>query len=444
MAIANTQWTTLGAFDALLKLVYKGPVIDELNSRDTIYGFIRKDEGYEGRSLVIPVLKSRAESHGFFATGSRLQSAISPSWANLSIAPKYFYGMLRVDKETMVQSRSDMGAFQRSFGAIVERLPIDAKDTLDRIMCGTGSGRLAASASRAGANPYVVTIADSTAAAGTFPDLRKIGLNMLVDQWSSDVSGATADCASWSVTDVAPSAVASDFTLTDVTGVSTGTPVGTAAHVFTRAGARTSTTRNEAQGLGGIISASNPPLDGANGLQGISVTAAGNAYWKAYVSSAASLRPLNGPLLQTLCDGASMRGRGKISYFFVTYGIRSEYSELQQNVRRTVNTARISGDTTGGIIEDEDGRDFLEFNRIPLVMDKYVPANTIFAPDLSSIFMAVYAPWDWLDDDGRVLKWVPDYASFTAILYMYGELACQQRNRNAIATQVAGEDPIIV
>lgn len=443
MPVSGTQWTTLSAFDALLKTVYKGPVIDELNSRDTIYGFIRKDDGYEGRSLVIPVLKSRAESHGFFASGARLQSAISPSWANLSITPKYFYGMLRVDKETMVQARSDMGAFQRSFGALVERLPIDAKDTLDRIMCGTGTGRLCSIASRSGANPYTMTIQDSAAAAGTFPDLRKIGLNMLVDQWSTDASGASNDAASWSVTDVAPSGVASDFVLQDITGTSTGTPVGTAGRIITRAGARTSTTRNEAMGLGGILSASNPPLD-SGGLQGISVSTAGNAYWKAYVSSAASLRPLNGPLLQTLCDGASMRGRGKISYFFVTYGIRAEYAELQQNVRRSVNTARIAGDTTGGIIEDEDTRDFLEYNRIPLVMDKYVPANTIFAPDLSSIFMAVYAPWDWLDDDGRVLKWVPDYASFTAILYMYGELACQQRNRNAIATQVAGEDPIIV
>lgn len=443
MAITTPQWSTLSVFDALLKTVYKGPVIDELNSRDTVYGLIRKDEGYEGRSLVIPVLKARAESHGFFASGSQLPTSISPAWANLSITPKYFSGTLRVDKETMVQSRSDVGAFQRSFAALVERLPIDSKDTLNRVMVGTGTGRLAASTAISAGPPYTVTIADSASAAGTYPDLRKIGLNMLVDQWSSDASGAAQDAASWSVTDVAPSGNANQFVLDSVTGTSTGTPVGTASHVFTRAGARTSTTRNEAMGLSGIIAATNPPLD-ASGLQGISVSVAGNAYWKSYVSSAGALRPLNGPLLQVLCDGASMKGRGKISYFFVTYGIRAEYSELQQNVRRTVNTARISGDTTGGISENEDARDWLEFNHIPLVMDKYIPANTILAADMSSIFCAVYAPWDWLDDDGRVLKWVPNYASFTAILYMYGELACQQRNRNAVATQVAGDDPIIV
>lgn len=421
--------TDLTTFDSILKDVYLGPIRDQLNSKDTVYGMLNKKDQLDGRQLVVPIRKGRNFSFGFQSANGTLPVALSQQYDNVNVTPKYYYGTVEITKEVIEQSRSSRGAFARAVRTQLEGLPLDMRDDLDRIVLGNGNGVIGTVTGLSGSDFDLTEVTD----------VRKFGINQRLTAYNLDTPAGVVQntgATPMTVTGVSVSSGTATITVDNLTGVANN-------DLIVKDGARTagpSGVRNEMMGLNGIIDDANPSMD-SSGLQGIDRSS--NDFWKSYVDdNGGTNRAITNGLLQSLIDASKIRGNGMIHYFITPYGVRFEYAESQLNVRRNVNTARISGQTTGGFVENEESYDFVEYNNIGFIPDKYAPANTILAVDWDSVWVGRFADFNWLDDDGSILKWSPNRTpSFEAILYFYGELVTTAPNRCAKAEDVIGDDP---
>ena len=64
---------------------------------------------------------------------------------------------------------------------------------------------------------------------------------------------------------------------------------------------------------------------------------------------------------------------------------------------------------------------------IPIVVDKFCQKDCIYFLNTNYFKICQLCDWEWLsDDDGRILKQVPNKAAYTATLVKYAELLCEK------------------
>ena len=64
---------------------------------------------------------------------------------------------------------------------------------------------------------------------------------------------------------------------------------------------------------------------------------------------------------------------------------------------------------------------------IPIVVDKFCQNNCVYFLNTNYFKICQLCDWEWLsDDDGRILKQVPNKAAYTATLVKYAELLCEK------------------
>lgn len=423
--------TTMSTFDAVLKEVYLGPIRDELNSKDTVYGLLDKKDDEGGRELVIAVRKGRNQGFGFVSGNANVPTAGNQQYDNLKIPPKYYYGQLKVRNEVIKQSQSDAGAFARAVRAEVEGLPIDMKDDLNRVILGDGSGDLCPSG--------VASVAADTATLSVAAEARRFGEGSFVDIWDDNATKDGDGNATPGVT--------SDDTLvanglqvltvdTDAGTVQFDRSIAalTAANLMiNRQGARDRDFRYEMMGLDRAVSNRNPYLDTSPTIshyQNIDRTTRTWFQSKVFHNSGTN-RSVSTTLLQQSIDAANIKAAGKIDMFVTTFGVRDAFEQQQLLQKRYPNTMRLPA----GYSENDDAMDFIEYNGIPIVPDKFAPQNRIIAIDRRLIYIARLSDFDWMDEDGSILHLAPTgEPAYVAILYFYGEL---------VSTKPAGCSKII-
>jgi hypothetical protein len=72
----------------------------------------------------------------------------------------------------------------------------------------------------------------------------------------------------------------------------------------------------------------------------------------------------------------------------------------------------------------------VEYNGVPMVVDKDCVNYNIFFIDESSLEIYQMSDFDWMDEDGAVLSRVSNYDAYEAVLYWYSELGVSKRNAN--------------
>ncbi|MCP5059030.1 MAG: phage major capsid protein [bacterium] len=429
--------TTLSTFDAVLKEVYLGPIRDELNSKDTVYGILDKKDDEGGREMVIPVRKTRNQGFGFIGSTANVPVAGAQGYEDLKIPPKYYYGQLKVRQEVISQSRSSAGAFARAIRTEVEGLPIDMKDDLNRVILGNGDCDLAPSGI---ASHSTTTMTLSVAA-----EARRFGEQMLCDVWDDNATTSHTD----------PTGVSTDDSILyqgiRVTNVATNTgiitfnqdvTVGTATqYMVGRAGARTRDQRHEMMGLDGVIAETNPYLyttAGVTNLQNIDRTA--NAWFNSTIlGNGGTNRTVSTTLLQQSIDAANIKAGGKINCFVTTFGVRDAFEQQQLLQKRYPNTMRLPA----GYAENDDAMDFIEYNGIPIVPDKFAPQNSILALDKRLVYIARLADFDWMDEDGSILHLAPTgEPAYIAIIFFFGELVTTKPGGCSKIDDVEGTDVV--
>ena len=69
----------------------------------------------------------------------------------------------------------------------------------------------------------------------------------------------------------------------------------------------------------------------------------------------------------------------------------------------------------------------MTYNGIPVIGERFVPANTMYLLNTNDFTLYEMCDWKWLEDEnGRILKQNPDYATYSATLVKYAELLCDK------------------
>ena len=383
--------TTLTTFDAILKNQYLGPIREQLNSSNVLYGRLEKNtDSVVGKNFTIPLHYGRNEGIGARGEGAALPGAGNQAYKDCIVPMRYQYGRIQLTGPTIKAARSNEGAFIRAVDSEMRGLERDMKSSMNRQVFGDGTGLLATvAASGSGTSTVVV---DSTA---------KLRVGMPIDIIVKTTGAATAGVAGTSVASITD---ATTFTITDTLA---GSPAATYGVYI--AGSR----NNEMMGLSGIVSATST-------LQGLDV--ATYPWWKAKVlANSGSNRAISDTILQTALDTLEANSSGKSTALYTSYGVRRAYQALLTATKQLVNTQELKG-----------GYKALTYNDLPIIADKDAPANKIFVVDEDELQIFRLGDLDWMQDDGAILSRVSGYDAYEAVLYVYQELGCMMRNAHVL------------
>jgi hypothetical protein len=81
----------------------------------------------------------------------------------------------------------------------------------------------------------------------------------------------------------------------------------------------------------------------------------------------------------------------------------------------------------------------LLFDENPIFVDDACPQGNVFGLSLRDFFWSQLSDWDWMSEDGDVLKWESRRDRYIAILYKYCQLGITARNHHFRLTSVTDD-----
>lgn len=361
---------------AELKNYYQGPIIDLLNEEVPVYRAAEKvKQGWSGYQVVRPLRTSRNQGVGATSDGGVLPKIGRQTTVQAIISAKFNYLRFGITGPMIKASQSDIGSFVRSAAYELEMGYKDLKTEVSRQLCWSGRGDIATVNTAAVASNTLV-IAGRTSAE---PALKYIDVNSTFDVIDTNsnllASGITVSSIS--------SGTASSATATLVLDQ----PITVAANsILIRSGSNGS----EIQGL-------------FYALDGLTTTVynVDRSTNLAYQGNVTDLSSAANPVLsidamQTPFNEGLRRGSvNSYNAVFTDFTSLRYYQKLLTPDKRYSNT--MEGDGTFG----SKGKFYMDFNGIPVVPDKDMPARFVFLP-AEVLKMYELAAMQFADETGSI------------------------------------------
>jgi hypothetical protein len=385
--------------DAITKEIYEGPIQDQLQSEVTALKRIERSgngirDEVGGKYVVFPIRTKRNQGIGSRNELEQLPAAGQQGFARGQVGLKYDYGRVRMSGQSMDLADSNPQAFSDAMDLEMDGLKDDLLKNANRQVFGTNLGTMG--------------VVETTQASGnTFPvvNIKYLEVGQQVDL---KVGVTSADRA-------ANRQITAINETTRVVTLDGAAFVPTAGDILVRQG----NWNREVTGLAALVTATGTLFNIDPTVQPL---------WKATVDSNGGVnRPISEGLLTTLTDKVRLKG-GKTSVLITSLGVRRAYFNLLSQQRRFTGTKEFAGGITA--LTFSNGRD------IPFVEDVDAPDNTIYALDESKIKVYQDHDFKWMQRDGNIWKWVTDYDAYEAVMSKYWEIATNQRNAHAVATDV--------
>jgi hypothetical protein len=399
-------------FSAAMKTKFIGPIRDNLHQgKVLLFGDPNANPGdfrgilpsaenidFVGNQFQIPLKAGRNQSVGFRSENETLPAPGASKYTYLTEPMRYAYGLFNITGQLMKASESNEGAFKAAFKAEMEDTVLTSKIDHNRAAFGDGSGTFA-------------TVRTTTAAAATV-----IPVSSTINFRGGEVIDFVN--AALTVIEAARTVTAVDRVNRQIT-VTPALAVGVTAttHFIVRAssdstvGTPNNSQNREIQGLKSLVDVTT--LHGVN--------PATYPFWKSYVNA------VNGPIADAVIrDGLDNVGfesgldtAGNDFVLITTRGVRRRYSDTLVSVKRFTNAE--STTLRGGFKT-------LLFDEHPIFTDDQCDLGYLYGLNLSDFFWAQLSDWDWMEEDGKVLKWESRKDRYTAILFKYCQLGLTRRN----------------
>ncbi|HEX7022640.1 MAG TPA: phage major capsid protein, partial [Trueperaceae bacterium] len=151
----------------------------------------------------------------------------------------------------------------------------------------------------------------------------------------------------------------------------------------------------------------------------------GQEYWAATVlDNGGTNRAISEQLMQQAFDAPAENSAGEVSLVIGGFGVRRAYQGLLTSLKRYVNTMQLEG-----------GFSALEYNGKPFTVDKDCPPNRIFFLDESHLALYELAPPDWMQQDGKILKWDGN-VGYKAVYEYFCNLGTDLRGAHAVLADI--------
>lgn len=366
-----------------------------------------------GNEFRIPLKVKRNQAVGFRHENERLPVAGNSEYTWMTEPLRSGYGIFNITGQLMKAASTDEGSFKSAFKQEMEDTVTTSKGDWNRAAYGNGSGVLA-----------------------TVTGTEAIGQTVISVDTTINFRGGEIVDAVVTTTGVIPTGESAHEVisvdrpnLTITLNRALVTALGT-THSFVRASSSSTVAapnnsyQREIQGLSSIVSATGS-LHGVNPVT--------YPIWKSFsdpVSGALADIDLHGALdsvgFETGVDPESQEGFVMVT----TRGVRSRYAATLTTLKNFTNAEAMH--LRGGFkVLDFDGR--------PIYTDDQCPLGRLYGLSTKDLFWAESSDWDWMDQDGSVLKHETGYDRYQAVLFKYANLGTVLRNRHFVLTAITDD-----
>lgn len=128
-------------------------------------------------------------------------------------------------------------------------------------------------------------------------------------------------------------------------------------------------------------------------------------------------------------DTAEQNGTAAPDLIVTSYKVRAQYETLLQAQRRFTNPMQLTG-----------GFKALEFDGMPLVVDKDVPPQRMYFLRVADIHWMIMEDIQWMDDDGNILTRELNKDAYKAVLYTYRDLITTRPANQSVLFDLVAEE----
>jgi hypothetical protein len=414
------------SFSGAMKTKFLGPIRDGLakgkvllfggddSNPEGFQGILRSAEGinFVGNDFRIPLKATRNQAVGFRSEGETLMMPGAGTYTYLTEPMRSAYGVFSITGQLLKASESNEGAFAQAFKAELEDTVLSSKLDFNRAAYGNGTGVMATV--RTSSTPTTTLDVDTTInfRGGEVVDIVVIATGVVV-------------AAARTVTGIAGARSALQLTVSPSIGVAltTGTHGLVRASSDSSIGTPNNSWNKEIQGLTSII--------GTGTLHG--VVPGTYPFWQSTVTAVGGA--IADSVFRAAMDNVGFESgvdldAGNDFAIVTTRGIRRRYADTLLSVKRFTN---VDATTLRG------GFKVLEFDGMPIFVDDQCPVGNVFGLSLKDLFWAQESDWEWMEEDGNVLKQDPRKDRYIAYLFAYKQLGATRRNSSFRLTGVTDD-----
>lgn len=413
-------------FSGAMKTRFLGPIRDnfhkgkvllfgdsEANPED-FKGILASSENIDfvGNEFRIPWKQKRNQAVGFRSENETLPAPGVSKYTYLTEPLRYAYGLFNITGQLMKASETNEGAFKSAFKQEMEDTVLSLKLDFNRAAFNDGSGKFTEIRSAEALGQTVIDV-NSTI------NFRGGEVVDFVDAAAVVISPAhevtAVDRANRTIT-VTPATVAALTTSHFIVRASSDSTIAVPNN----------SQNKEIQGLTSLVSDTGT-------LHGINP--ATNPLWKSYVRG--SIGAISDAAIRDAIDGVGfesgidLAGSSEIDFALVsTRGVRRRYADTLLSVKRFTNAESV---------KLHGGFKALDFDGHPFFVDDQNPLGVLHGLSLKDFFWAQMSDWEWMEEDGNVLKHVSRKDRYEAVLFKYCQLGTTARNRHFRLTGVTDD-----
>lgn len=416
-----TQNLTL--FDAVLKNVYRGPIVELLNQETYMIDQIEKSNvnnigSFNGRQVIFPVHVSRNRGRGATTDGGGLVTAGAQGYLDGIVTMRYFDQGIELSDMVIKQSATDEGAFVRAMSSEMDLAMTDMRKDVNRVVYGTGDGVLANCTTTQSAVTFAVDSGQYIAVGDTVDVLTKS---------SGAVKGSGLTVTTVAFTGTAGTSTQANANIT----VSSSVSVTSADSVYL-SGDR----NNESDGLRNICS---------TGRTLHSINSSTNPIWDSNVLDAANSNPSEDLFMQQ-AQRIRQRSGKTIDVFVTSMGVQRRLANTYASQKRWNDAAATT--IEGGysaIMVSAGGKP------VPVVSDVDAPNGYVFSLTKGSFAWAELAAADWLsapNSGGSILHLKDGSTAGTKLtvwqawIAWYATMVCVAPHQNGVIKNINDDLPI--
>ncbi len=366
---------TTNTADVALKSYYLDVLKNQLNTNTNPFynKIVTTSKNIIGNKVVRLAPYALNGGFGFSSDSGNLPKAGSNQYTHFETTTKDMYGVIEISDKAMKASRLNTNSFVDLLTEEMKGILEAAKFNYSRALFTDGSG-------------VIATVTDSS------------GYEVVVDSVKYLLEGMIIDIIGTSSTEKGKRIMAINraenmLVLDSPTTASEGAKI-TVQNSYGK----------ELTGLGAIFNSdTTQPLYGVNRDENYWML----PYMKNDIGEISDLK------IQTAIDYLEETAGSSVDYISCSYDVRRSYLSYLELTRRNIDPMTLEG-----------GFQAISFGGIPVVADRHCPDGTMDLLNSKSFAMHVLSDWDWLDDDGKILKQIAGKPAWTAVLAKYGELMC--------------------
>jgi len=411
----------LAAADAILKDLYVGPIVEQLNQKTYLLDQIERDADHidhTGRRAVVPVHKNRNRGRKSIADGGTLPTAGAQQWLDAIVPLRYHTYGIELTDQSIEATKSSEGAFIALLTAETKGVAQDMKKDINRQAFGLGNGVLMKA---------LKTSKEFELKAQSVYEGQYVFVGDTIDVLVESTGATTNGVVAAEVTSKEITATEAKFTLSKTLSAE----LGAETYSVYISGNRF----NEMDGLRNITQAKRV-------LHSINSETAGNSFWEGQeqaVGTSVSATAVAGQSkFEQLADQVGSQGNGDIEVFLTTRGIRRRLADTYESQKRFNDSKAV--DIHGGYSA-------IMVNEIPVVADDDCPKQYAFGFNKSALKWFEQTAPGWLEQQngGMFQLKTAGTGSYAAIwqawFKWYAALACVAPNRTGRLTFATDDIP---